>query len=163
MDHNAQLSQAIIVAATAHKTQTDKAGQPYILHPIRVMMLTREAGYDTLHQILAITHDIVEDQGYTPARLADEIDLPGNTAFIDAITAITKKPGEEYEAYLQRVKANSLARVVKFYDIKDNTSPSRVAALDPDRREKSHAKYSKAMSILFGSTIQALHAGLTRP
>jgi (p)ppGpp synthase/HD superfamily hydrolase len=163
MDLTSHLAQAILVAATAHKTQVDKAGQPYILHPLRVMMSTREGGFDALHQILAISHDIVEDQGFTPQRLADEIGISGHTSFIDAITAITKKPGEEYDAYLLRVKANPIARVVKFYDIKDNTTPARVAALDPARREKSTAKYAKAMSILFASTIQDLHAGNLKP
>jgi GTP diphosphokinase / guanosine-3',5'-bis(diphosphate) 3'-diphosphatase len=163
MDYVAHLSQAIIVAATAHKTQVDKAGQPYILHTIRVMMSTRQAGFDALHQILAITHDIVEDQGYSPQRLAEEIGISNDKAFIDAITAITKKPGEEYEPYLLRVKANPIARVVKFYDIKDNTSPDRVAVLDAARQEKSRSKYSKAMAILFGSTIEALQSGSLKP
>ena len=36
------LERAIAIAATAHAGQTDKAGAPYILHPLRVMLrLTR--------------------------------------------------------------------------------------------------------------------------
>lgn len=34
----ATLERAIEIAARAHAGQTDKAGQPYILHPLRVML-----------------------------------------------------------------------------------------------------------------------------
>lgn len=37
------LERAIAIAAKAHAGQIDKAGQPYILHPLRVMLrLTSE-------------------------------------------------------------------------------------------------------------------------
>lgn len=32
------LQRAIEIAAEAHREQTDKAGAPYLLHPLRVMM-----------------------------------------------------------------------------------------------------------------------------
>lgn len=32
------LDKAILIATKAHQNQVDKAGKPYILHPIRVMM-----------------------------------------------------------------------------------------------------------------------------
>jgi len=33
----ATLEKAILIALEAHQGQTDKAGEPYILHPLRVM------------------------------------------------------------------------------------------------------------------------------
>ena len=51
------LNDAIVIAIKAHADQTDKAGQPYILHPLRVMLAQRtdEA------RIVAVLHDVVED------------------------------------------------------------------------------------------------------
>ncbi len=50
---------AIAFAAAKHVDQTDRAGQPYILHPLRVMMAvdTDEA------RRVAVLHDVVEDCG----------------------------------------------------------------------------------------------------
>jgi (p)ppGpp synthase/HD superfamily hydrolase len=41
----ATVEDAISIAAQAHKGQKDKAGAPYLLHPLRMMMrMTSEAG-----------------------------------------------------------------------------------------------------------------------
>jgi (p)ppGpp synthase/HD superfamily hydrolase len=50
------LETAIAVAAAAHMDQKSDNGDPYILHPLRVMMAqeTRET------QILAVMHDMIE-------------------------------------------------------------------------------------------------------
>ncbi len=57
----ATLEDAIQIAAEAHKGQPDKAGAPYILHPLRMMMrLKTEA-----EMITAILHDVVEDTDWT--------------------------------------------------------------------------------------------------
>ncbi len=57
----ATLEDAIQIAAQAHKGQSDKAGAPYILHPLRMMMrLKTEA-----EMITAILHDVVEDTDWT--------------------------------------------------------------------------------------------------
>lgn len=51
------LQRAIEIAAEAHREQTDKAGAPYLLHPLRVMM-----SLDTDDErIVGILHDVVED------------------------------------------------------------------------------------------------------
>ena len=49
------------MAAQAHAGQVDKAGQPYILHPLRVMMSV--ADYDA--KIVAVLHDVIEDTSMT--------------------------------------------------------------------------------------------------
>lgn len=38
MRSNEMLDRAIALAVAAHAGQTDRAGQPYILHPLRVML-----------------------------------------------------------------------------------------------------------------------------
>lgn len=61
----ADLATAIQVALAAHAGQQDKAGQPYILHPLRLMlrMSTPE------EMIVAVLHDVVEDSQITRADL----------------------------------------------------------------------------------------------
>ena len=53
----ATLERAIEIAVTAHKGAYDKAGEPYILHPLRVMMRVDSQ----TEKIVAILHDVIED------------------------------------------------------------------------------------------------------
>jgi GTP diphosphokinase / guanosine-3',5'-bis(diphosphate) 3'-diphosphatase len=53
----ATLERAIEIAARAHAGQTDKAGQPYILHPLRVMLAVNSLP----EKMAAVMHDVVED------------------------------------------------------------------------------------------------------
>ena len=48
---------AIAIAAEARAGQVDKAGAPYVLHPLR-MMLTLSSNAE---RIVAVLHDVVED------------------------------------------------------------------------------------------------------
>ena len=54
------LEKAIEIAVKAHAGQTDKAGAPYVLHPLR-MMLRMHSETDMM---AAVLHDVVED-GWT--------------------------------------------------------------------------------------------------
>jgi hypothetical protein len=60
----ATIERAIEIAAKAHAGVKDKQGQPYLLHPLRVMMGVE--GEEA--QIVAVLHDVVED---TPISLDD--------------------------------------------------------------------------------------------
>ena len=53
----AALEDAIVIAVEAHKGQTDKAGAPYILHPLRMMMRLKSEA----EMVTAILHDVIED------------------------------------------------------------------------------------------------------
>lgn len=115
------LERAIAIAALAHAGVVDKGGQPYILHPLRVMMsVSLEA-----ERIAAVLHDVVEDTEWTLARLRTE---GFSVAVVDAVDALTKRSGEEYAVFVQRARANPLARVVKLADLADNMDMSRIPA-----------------------------------
>ena len=45
------LERAIIIAAEAHAGQVEKAGAPYVLHPLR-MMFSGSATYESLKLVL---------------------------------------------------------------------------------------------------------------
>lgn len=129
------LEKAIEIAVEAHRGQIDKAGKIYILHPIRVML----RGKNETEQIVGILHDVVED---TPVTL-DMLRLEGfPDKILDALECITKKDGEAYGDFINRVITNPLATQVKLYDLEDNLNRDRIP-YPTERDEKRFAKYEK--------------------
>lgn len=115
------LEHAIALAASAHSGQVDKAGQPYILHPLRLMLAVTTPD----ERMAAVLHDVVEDTAITLAQLV-EAGFPH--AVISAVEALTKRPGETRIDAARRAAANPIARVVKLADVTDNMDLSRIAA-----------------------------------
>ena len=137
------LESAIATAAKAHKGQTDKAGKPYILHPLRVM-LNVKGGIP--EQCAAVLHDVIEDTDITSDTL---LKLGFSKEVVDAVVLLTRSKDEDYMEYVKRLKANPIARAVKLADLADNMDMSRI----PNPTEKDLArleKYKKAKSILLG-------------
>lgn len=112
-----QLSRALIIAAQAHAGQLDKAGQPYSLHPLRVML----AQTDETARIVGLLHDVVEDSSITLNDLAADFSSP----VVAAVDALSRRGGESYDAYIDRVMTNRLAGMVKRADLLDNLNRSR--------------------------------------
>ena len=136
----ATFEQAIQLAVQAHHGQRDKAGEPYILHPLRVMQ-RMETDWE---RIVAILHDVVED---TPVTLADLRRAGFPQTVLTAVDCLTMREGENYDAFIQRAKANPIARRVKMADLEDNLDLNRlprVTAADQKRLEK----YQRALVAL---------------
>ena len=113
------IERAIEIAATAHAGQRDKAGQPYIFHPLRVMLRV-----DGAHeQMAAVLHDVVEDTSVTLDNLAQE-GFPSEV--LRAIAALTKLPGETRLEAAARAAADPVARKVKLADNAENMDLSRL-------------------------------------
>ena len=134
------LERAIVIAAEAHAGQTDKAGAPYILHPLRVMSRVSAGAA----QIAAVLHDVVEDTRWTLDDLRDE----GFAAeVLRALDALTHREGETYEDFVRRAARDAVAREVKRADLEDNLDLSRIA--DPSARDLARAgKYRRAIALL---------------
>lgn len=131
------LDRAIQIAASAHSGQVDKSGQPYILHPIRVML-----SVDTLDErMAAILHDVVEDTSWTIERLADE---GFTSAVIEAVVALTKLDGESRLEAAKRAVQNPIARVVKLADVSDNMDLSRIS--NPTEKDRARLKEYEAVT-----------------
>jgi (p)ppGpp synthase/HD superfamily hydrolase len=135
------LERAIVIAAEGHAGINDKGGAPYILHPLR-MMLNLSTTDD---RIVAVLHDVCEDcPGWTFDRLRAE-GFPDHV--IAALDSVTKRDGEDYEAFARRAAANPIGRRVKLADLKDNCDVSRISrptAKDHERIEK----YRRAIQLL---------------
>ena len=85
----ASLEKAIEIALRAHAGQKDKAGAPYILHPLRMMLRMSSP----TEMMAAVLHDVVEDgPGWTEVRLKEKGIPPEVVA---AVLSLTKLPEEE--------------------------------------------------------------------
>ena len=114
------LERAIAIAAQAHADQIDKAGEHYILHPLRVML----AMETDLERIVAILHDVVEDSGITLENLRAEGFSEDALAAIDALS---KREGESKMDAAARAKRDPLALRVKLADNADNQDMIRAS------------------------------------
>jgi (p)ppGpp synthase/HD superfamily hydrolase len=143
-----RLELAIKWAVDAHADQVDKAGIPYILHPLRVMERVRvKSGgnppYDLL--IAAVLHDVVED---TPITL-DYIRENFGTRVAEIVDCLTRRrdPDETYAEFIARCGQDPAAALVKDCDLDDNLD--RIEQLPP--KEQDIAKrYNKAKIALRG-------------
>lgn len=137
---NQLLELAIQVATEAHKGQTDKGGNPYILHPQAVA-----ASLDsTENKIVAYLHDIVEDTDIT----LDDLERMGFTyRIVNSVRILTKSKDISYDDYLKSVKKDSNAWHVKMADIRHNMDISRIP--EPTAKDYSRLeKYKKALEFL---------------
>lgn len=115
-----RLRMAIQAAQFFHRGHLDKAGQPFIGHPLRVMArLMTES-----EMIVGVMHDIVEDCPSVTLEFVENVEWLRSSE-IAGIDAMTRRPGEAYFDYINRCAADELGRVVKLADIEDNADPSR--------------------------------------
>lgn len=134
------LEKAIEIAVEAHRGQIDKAGKEYILHPMRVML----RGRNDTEMIVGILHDVVED---TPITI-DMLRLEGfSEDILTAIECVTKRRGESYGTFIDRVLTNPLATQVKLYDMEDNMNRDRIPYPTPkdEARFRKYEKYHKVI------------------
>lgn len=87
MNNEKALAVAIKLAIDAHQGQKDKRGEPYILHPLNVMLLAGKYGATiderNMYRIIGVLHDIIEDTDYTVDQIFDILrqHTSGRTAF----------------------------------------------------------------------------------
>lgn len=137
------LERAIAIATEAHQGQRDKAGQPYILHPLRLMQRLS----DDEARIVAVLHDVVEDSPWSLDQLRGE---GFSAAVIAAIDGLSRREGEGYEAFIERLLPDPLARRVKLADLADNMDLRRIAELsqqDWERIQRYHRAWRKISAI----------------
>ena len=113
------LERAIAIAVEAHTGQTQKNGDPYILHPLHLMMqMSTEA-----ERICAVLHDVVEDTEWTLTDLQLE-GFPDE--ILVAVGLLTRQKGMSYEQCIEEIRPNPLARAVKLADITHNMDIRRL-------------------------------------
>ena len=137
------LEKALEIALQAHRGQTDRYGEPYILHPLRIMARVHSKD----QKIVALLHDVVEDSTWTIEQLKQE---GFSSDIVEAVHALTKNPGEDYMNYIERAAVTDLSRTVKMADLEDNMDLTRCPQLESDDLKRMN-KYLTAWNDLKNS------------
>ena len=142
------IESALHRALNAYAGKTDKGGKAYILHPLRLMSKLD----DPISQCVALLHDVIEDSPTT----ADDLRQDGfPESVVDAVVALTRLEGETYEAFIERLLVNPLARKIKLLDIEDNMNLLRLKSVSPkdfDRIAKYHSAWTRLNSLDAGES-----------
>ena len=134
-----RVRKAVAFATEKHQGQVDRAGQPYIGHPLAVAKMVK--GED--EKIVAVLHDTVEDSDAT----VEEIRAKFGDKVAEAVSCLTHRPGVPYMDYVKGIKGNNLARVVKLADLTHNMDLRRLPEVT-DEDMKRIEKYKKAYDYL---------------
>lgn len=130
---------ALKIALDAHKGQVDKAGQPYILHPLRVMARAKTGE----EQIASLLHDVIEDSNHDYNSL---VEAGISTYIAGTVHHLSRTKEESYNSYIKRILPYELACRVKMLDIEDNLNILRLSSIgkeDLNRFKKYHATWNK--------------------
>ena len=159
-------SKALRIAASAHELQKDKAGFPYIKHPIAV---SQTVGDNLNIQIVALLHDVPEDTniGFDVLRAEGF-----SESILQAIESVTRRiypindvefnrsdpktyVKEDYEDFVARSSENVWGCIVKMQDLRHNVSLDRLYRCSESFISHMIKKYYKAQIILAEKYIQA--------
>lgn len=128
------LGKVLVLATNAHAGQFDRGGNPYILHPMKVMHYLKTT--DEELQCIALLHDVIEDTNTTWEDLRE---IGCTSRVISAVRVLTKMPGQSYDEYKLEVFANLDAMRVKMADLRHNTDIRRLKGVT----EKDIARMAK--------------------
>ena len=133
---------AMNIAYAAHHGQVDKAGVPYIFHPLHLA----EQMDDEVSCCAALLHDVVEDTDVTLEQLAAE--FPAEV--VEAVRLLTHLPDQDYLEYVRAIRENPIAMKVKFADLDHNSDQTRFAGVQVTQERLGYFrdKYAKARAIL---------------
>ena len=143
------LHKAIELAVRAHSGKEDPPGEPYILHPMRVL-LSLSKGDDSQQReqlrCVAILHDTMERSDLSAGDLR-AAGMP--EAVVRAVQLLTHDPKTRYVDYVIRLKPDRLARLVKIADLLDNAD-LRHLTFRPDKRKdrKRVIRYAASYKLL---------------
>ncbi len=133
-------NEAMKIAYAAHHRQTDKAGIPYIFHPMHLA----EQMEDEYSTCVALLHDVVED---TDVSL-DDLAKIFPQEVVEAVAVMTHGKDEPYPEYVARVKENPIAKKVKLADLQHNSDQTRMENPSEETLAYFREKYRKAFEIL---------------
>lgn len=132
MDKKKLLYKAVALAKEHHAGQVDKAGNPYVDHPLRLM-----ARMDTEDEkMVAVMHDLIEDTEITIEFLRSE---GFSEKVLHSLDCVTIRDGEDYDSFIERIANDPIAINVKLADLEDNMDLSRI----PNPTEKDYKRIEK--------------------
>lgn len=132
------LGMAIAIVAKAFQDKTDKVGEPYFFHCMRVM----NAQTTTKRKILGILHDLIEDTSWEIEELKEK-GFPMD--ILNSLKLLTHDHMQKtYDEYIRDISNDPDATAVKLADLIDNSQITRLKGLtkhDFANMEKYHRSY----------------------
>ena len=107
------LHKAITIACEAHQGQFSINGEPYILHPLRLLIKAKS----NEERIIAVLHDVIEK---TNISLADLKNKGFDQNIISSIDSLSRRKSESYIDYIGRLMQNRISVKIKLLDLADN-------------------------------------------
>ena len=86
-DDISMIDKAYKVACEAHKNQTRKSGEPYIIHPLCVAIILADLELDKETIVAGLLHDVVEDTVLTNEELREQFG-PDVELLVDGVTKL---------------------------------------------------------------------------
>ena len=107
------LHKAITIACDAHQGQSSINGEPYILHPLRLLIKAKS----NEEKIIAALHDVIEKSNIS---LADLKSQGFDQNIIGSIDSLSRRRSESYVDYIARLMKNNISVKIKLLDLADN-------------------------------------------
>ena len=118
----------------AHRGQKDNQSKPYYKHPFAVAASFTDG---SMCQIIAYLHDVVEDTDYTFLDIQDRFGI-----FVGEMVAVLSRPEWlDYQTYINAIKKQPTARLVKIADIRHNLAIDRALLNLAHQRRYAKALY----------------------
>ena len=130
MPFSEKVQRALEFATKKHEGQKRIGGDDYITHPIAVCEMVKSQGFGENYQITALFHDLLEDTNAT----CEEILAYGNQEILTAVKLLTKQKGYDMASYINAIKNNEIAFVVKGADRLHNLQCALVTDVDFKRK-----------------------------
>lgn len=138
------IEKAIEIALFVHSGKVDKAGAPYILHPLRLMMQMQTDE----QKMIAVMHDVVEDGKKKGVDLEYLRKAGFPKVVLENVKALThNKDVNLYEEYVEKIRSFPIARIVKLADLYDNMNIKRIPHPKKDDFDRVE-KYKRAVTLL---------------
>lgn len=116
---------SVVFIKNKHGNQTRIGGDPYYTHPLSVGEILCNKGYvNDIYFLTGLFHDLLEDTDATE----DEIQQFGGEQVLKAVKLLTKSEGYIMGEYIENIKNNEIAKVVKLADRLHNLQCAKVAS-----------------------------------
>ena len=130
MPYSERVGKALDFATEKHKGQKRIGGDDYITHPVAVCEKVKNLGFGEDYQITALFHDLLEDTNATEKEVLSY----GNAEILTAVKVLTKQKGYDMQEYIDAIKSNKIAFVVKCADRLHNLECALVTDVGFKRR-----------------------------
>ena len=144
-----EVQRAYEFAASSHRGQVRKSGEPFIRHPLEVAHILADLGMDTATLIAALLHDVVEDTELglevIEREFGDEV-----ARLVDGVTKLDKitfRSREQEQAENVRKMVVAMAKDIRVLIVKLADRLHNMRTLDALARPKQEAKATETLEI----------------